>query len=421
MTRLFQRAMGLAHWIINPLFQKYSRRLLQCAMRLCGRSVLYMEMDLLQSVSPIFRELLQVAPRRPPALKKVKRKPPKVASFVNVEKEPLTDEELLELERQELIRNVAQTKALSLVTKKLLSETKIPVNARIVVVGASDCGLSFLESLLYIPHLLFNSLTLLAPGGLEYHHSHHLPLIAGSAAYSHHELRRIMLEYRVRILDSRMVQIDRQQRCVVLHDGAILPYDYLIVAAGLQDDALHALRIRSWGVEHVTEGYRHVNGAMSAADPSIRMLLVEGGTLVKSLIWNPLSYAVVYGRSLHAYCVVQGLLMRKVPPTKIILVLPPRLKDASHQLPVDAFREGGEVEKKVHKILHGMGMKVYDGYRLLGIQQDNRERLKALILEDHTDGTDAAAPSDESSQAPKGVQADAPALSSAKKDIKARG
>ena len=50
---------------------------------------------------------------------------------------------------------------------------------------------------------------------------------------------------------------------------------------------------------------------MSSADPSLRNLLVPGGTLVKSLIWNPLSYAVVYGRSLSAYCVVQGLLLRQ--------------------------------------------------------------------------------------------------------------
>jgi len=385
----------LMHWVVNPLFQKYARRLQQGAMHMCGRTVLFMETDLLKTVSPIFRELLQVAPRRPPQLKKVRRKPPKVATFVNVAKEVPTEEDLREKERQELLRDAAQTKALSIVPKKLLSETKIPVNARIVVVGASDCGLSFLESLLSIPHLLFNSLTLLAPGGLEYHHSHHLPLVAGTAAYSHNELRRIMLELRVRILDSRMVQIDRQQRCCILHDGALLPYDYLVVAAGLQDDALHSLRIRSWGkgsdAEHITDGYRRVNGAMSVADPSIRDLLIEGGTLVKSLIWNPLSYAVVYGRSLHAYCVVQGLLMRKVPPTKIILVLPPRLQDASQQLPVDAFYEGDEVEKKIHHILLSMNMKVYEGYKLLGIQQDNRERLKALVLEDHTGSVRVAA------------------------------
>merc|ERR1719310_2119692 len=181
-----------------------------------------------------------------------------------------------------MIRDVEQTNALSIIVKKLLSESKIPVNSRIVVVGASDCGLSFLESLLSIPHLHFNSLTLLAPGGLEYHHTHHLPLVAGTAAYSHHELRRIMLELRVRILDSRMVQIDRAQRCCILHDGSMLPYDYLVVAAGLQDDALNGLKIRSWGVEHVTEGFRRVNGAMSSADPSIRELLIEGGTLIKS-------------------------------------------------------------------------------------------------------------------------------------------
>lgn len=411
----------LLHWVINPLFQKFTCRMLQGAMRVCGRSVLFVEMDLQNTVSPIFREMLQVAPRRPPTLKKVKRKPPKEASFATVPKEPPTEEDNLEQERQQLLRDLAQTKALSIVAKKLLSESKIPVNSRIVVVGASDCGLSFLESLLSIPHLLFNSLTLLAPGGLEYHHAHHLPLIAGTAAYSHQELRRIMLELRVRILDSRMVQIDRQQRCCILHDGAMLPYDYLIVAAGLQDDALHSLKIRSWGVEHVTDGFRRVNGAMSVADPSIRDLLIEGGTLIKSLIWNPLSYAVVYGRSLHAYCVVQGLLMRKVPPTKIILVLPPRQQD-SHELPIESFRAGGEVESKIHRILSAMGLKVYDGYRLLGIQQDNRDRLKALILEEHSSASrTAAAPSDDGSQAGKAAHADGAAPTSMKKELKARG
>lgn len=376
----------LLHWVINPIFQSKSRRLLQGALRKCGRTVLFVESELKETVSPIFRELLQVAPRRPPQLKKVLRQPPKVASFCNIEQEVPTEEDIREEERQRLLRDAAQTKALSIVPKKLLSETKIPVNARIVVVGASDCGLSFLESLLSAPHLLFNSLTLLAPGGLEYHHSHHLPLVAGTAAYSHQELRRIMLELRVRILDSRMVQIDRQQKCCILHDGSMLPYDYLIVATGLQDDALHSMKIRSWGVEHVTDGYRRVNGAMSAADPSIRDLLVEGGTLIKSLIWNPLSYAVVYGRSLHAYCVIQGLLLRKVPAKKIILVLPPRLQDSKQGLSVDAFYEGDEVEKKTHSILVTMGLQVYEGYKLLGIAQDNRERLKALILEDHNGG-----------------------------------
>ncbi|CAE7291623.1 CFAP61 [Symbiodinium sp. CCMP2456] len=369
----------LLHWVLNPLFQNYTRRLLQGVLRICGKTALFV-----QSRACLVAQST-------------------VASFCNIEEELPTEEDILEKERQELLRDSEQTKALSIVAKKLpdakrLSETKIPVNARIVVVGASDCGLSFLESLLSIPHLLFNSLTLLAPGGLEYHHAHHLPLVAGTAAYSHQELRRIMLELRVRILDSRMVQIDRQQKCCILHDGSMLPYDYLVVATGLQDDSLHALKIQSMGVEHVTDGYRRVNGAMSAADPSIRDLLVEGGTLVKSLIWNPLSYAVVYGRSLNAYCVVQGLLLRQVPAKKIILVLPARLQaqaTAQQGLSVDAFYEGDEVEKKIHHILETMGLKVYEGYRLLGIQQCTRDRLKGLILEDQNGGEVAPRPAEE--------------------------
>merc|ERR1719223_2135006 len=98
----------LVHWVVNPLFQKFSCRLLQGAMRICGRSVLFSEMDLQSTVSPIFRDMLQVAPRRPPALKKVKRKPPKEASFSTIQKEPPTQDDLHEINRQQLLRDVAQ-------------------------------------------------------------------------------------------------------------------------------------------------------------------------------------------------------------------------------------------------------------------------------------------------------------------------
>ena len=42
----------------------------------------------------------------------------------------------------------------------------MPVNSHVVVAGASDCGLSVIESLLMHERLAFNALTLLAPGGL---------------------------------------------------------------------------------------------------------------------------------------------------------------------------------------------------------------------------------------------------------------
>ena len=44
--------------------------------------------------------------------------------------------------------------------------SRTPVNSHVVVAGASDCGLSVIESLLMHERLAFNALTLLAPGGL---------------------------------------------------------------------------------------------------------------------------------------------------------------------------------------------------------------------------------------------------------------
>ena len=50
-------------------------------------------------------------------------------------------------------------------TKRLLSLNKINNNTRIVVVGASDTGISFIESLLSLKYVNFTNITLLAPGG----------------------------------------------------------------------------------------------------------------------------------------------------------------------------------------------------------------------------------------------------------------
>eukprot|EP00397_Hematodinium_sp_SG-2012_P001935 GEMP01001940.1.p1 GENE.GEMP01001940.1~~GEMP01001940.1.p1 ORF type:complete len:1503 (+),score=407.10 GEMP01001940.1:185-4693(+) len=364
--------------VIHPLMERYAREILKQVMRLERRSCFVLELDVNQpdELHPlIYKEFLQVAPRRPPALKKVKREKPVVTIFANLEQEEKYDSD------EEIDRQKYASLALSVLPRKLLTEPKITVAARILVVGASDTGLSMLDSLLSIPHLHFASLTLLSPGKLCFETDDTAPLIAQSAAYSHCELRRVMLPLRVRIIPGRMIALDRQQRCVVLPDGSMLPYDYLVITAGLQDDALHQLKIRSWGID-VTEGYQKINGAMSCADPSLKNLLVEGGKLIKSLIWNPLSYAVVYGRSLDAYCVVQGLLARKVPPPKILMVLPPKQTGAAAS--TDAFHVK-EVEDTIHAILQTMRIKVFDGYELLGVQRDNRDRLKALILREHPD------------------------------------
>jgi len=117
----------------------------------------------------------------------------------------------------------------------MLSESKIVKNARIVVVGASDTSISFIEALLSISYLKFTSIVLIAPGGLPNHHfadkSHNLK--SYSTSYTNQELKKLMLESRVRVINARMVDLDRSDKNIILHDETIIPYDTLVLGMGI--------------------------------------------------------------------------------------------------------------------------------------------------------------------------------------------
>ena len=42
-----------------------------------------------------------------------------------------------------------------------------------------------------------------------------------------------MLETRVRVIDARMIDIDRPDKNLVLNDDTIIPYDTLVLAMGI--------------------------------------------------------------------------------------------------------------------------------------------------------------------------------------------
>jgi NADH dehydrogenase FAD-containing subunit len=42
-----------------------------------------------------------------------------------------------------------------------------------------------------------------------------------------------MLESRITVINSRMVDIDRSDKNIILNDGRVVPYDTLILAMGI--------------------------------------------------------------------------------------------------------------------------------------------------------------------------------------------
>ena len=165
--------------------------------------------------------------------------------------------------------------ALYVTTRKLLGEPKITVNTRVVVVGASQAALSFLNSLLRVPYLRFARLSLVSPGGMAapptppaiapppytaqegvayepasqsvaLQHGH-LPLRAApflpfSPDLSPAALARMGLPSSVEVVDAAVAGIDRPEGRVLLADGAgALPYDMLMLAPGLTEGTLGRL------------------------------------------------------------------------------------------------------------------------------------------------------------------------------------
>jgi hypothetical protein len=193
----------------------------------------------------------------------------------------------------------------------MLSEAKIVKNSRIVVVGASDTSISFIEALLSISYLHFSNIVLIAPGGLPNGHYNDKTenLKAYSTSYTKEELKKLMLESRVRVINARMVDIDRSDKNIILHDDTVVPYDTLILGMGIQDKTLNCLHYGSRGIAPLPAGLSRADGILSIDDPYLYDHLRKDGTLVNILTDKKrVKNCVLYGRSLNTYCCIQGLL-----------------------------------------------------------------------------------------------------------------
>ncbi|KDO21306.1 hypothetical protein SPRG_13198 [Saprolegnia parasitica CBS 223.65] len=205
----------LSHFLLNPLYAVTGPFFLQEIMRLFRKTCLFASVPRRGHVSPLVAESFVLAPAR--------------RQVVTSSDTPMALTRL-------------SSNALYFFTKRLLSEPKTLVTARIVVVGASDAGLTVLKQLLGVPYLRLTNVTLVAPHGLEVPAPDVAPL-APPSIYSPTDLDQTGIPTHVRVVTSRLVQIDRAAKAIVLLDNSCLPYDLLVLATGLTDTVLPSLRL----------------------------------------------------------------------------------------------------------------------------------------------------------------------------------
>ncbi|KAG7378070.1 hypothetical protein PHYPSEUDO_010587 [Phytophthora pseudosyringae] len=356
----FHRAKDLAfvrHLILNPIFASCSRLVLLELMRHFRKTCLLYQVPTglgsnasstpsPASFSAALEEFVLAPPRRGahtnagPTLRPATR-----------DTAPDEDDGAEVKDERERTRRAAVCAAFALfvLPKRLLSETKVTINQRVVLVGASDAALSCLVRLVATPYLHFSNLSLVSPHGLTVAPADEgdddamkpgASDFARKSTFRAAELEQYSLRTHVRVIESRMVRVDRDTRAVILQDGSCIPYDYLALTTGLQDGTCTSLGKLP---RFVDEGLGGTAGkAMAAAyyPPVVpKQMMVLGDLPTAQKLHTALSKAqgtagddqelaggsvMVYGSSLLALQVIQALLVRGISGSRIHHVSPAR-------------------------------------------------------------------------------------------------
>ncbi len=202
-----------------------------------------------------------------------------------------------------------------------------------------------------------------------------------------------MLENRIKVVNARMIDIDRGDKNIVLHNK-VVPYDTLILTMGLQDKILSSMGYVSRGIAPIPEDKKRMEGILSIDDPFLYQHLRKDGTLIQMLTNRKKpERTVIYGRAIHAYCLIQGLLQRGVQPKNISVVIPDsschledtykdNMEEMMIDLPIinpDAF-EDEYIETKIQGMIEEMGVIIYRKCLLLRLDEDENNRLKRAVF-----------------------------------------
>lgn len=329
-------------FMMNPLFFSAFRYFLAEIMRQYHKSCIFYRLPPQDHVIPCLQELIQAKPRRLPA-----SNPP-----------------------------VAQENSFALffITKRLLVEPKLVVNKRVVVIGASDTAIQCIRDLLLVPYLYLTNIALISPNGIP--KPRHTASIAQdmlprhSTEYTAIELDQISLSSRVRVIESRVVDLDREGQTVVFPDHSFVCFDILILATGLQNgDATKLGYAPEFNDEKRYKPADLPKGMFCISDNTSAVLAHDA--IVELNHRNPTGI-VVYGERLHALTILSGLLRRQIPGNLITWVSAEENKfDATGEEDALPVHDETIAQRVVAKIL-SFGIRIKRNLTLHAVQLDEK-------------------------------------------------
>nr|XP_023697533.1 cilia- and flagella-associated protein 61 isoform X2 [Paramormyrops kingsleyae] len=363
----------LCHFVLNPIFQCYARHFLKEALRLGQKSCLYYPIYTC-SQSPEDAAF----PGSSPAVV--------LSCMVPVRPRRQIFYPLEELSANAPSRQITTERmpyALYHFNRKLTMEPKITINSRIVVVGASDTGISFLEALCFCSHLQFNNLTLISTHGYPgCYTDDNMEFLATS--YSSRDHAQISLRSWVNVVEGKMVGLDRVSKHVRVSAGQKVPYDQLVLCTGQQyqvpcPTAAADISQPAPSSQLSSQPRQRYTGPI----PSNLFTPNDPTDCQRAYRWLLANFveqednAVVYGNTIDTYTCVEALLRLGVSGSRIHLVQLPA------NSPVSCFNDPA-VEEAVAEVVTEKGITIHRNGQLAQIN-DGQDPQPITLLSFTTD------------------------------------
>ncbi|NWR58567.1 CFA61 protein, partial [Bucorvus abyssinicus] len=341
----------LYHFVLNPVFHHYTRHFLKETLRLGHKSSLYypvypqdvegkFQSPCAHSLTSALHYMVPVRPRRQIVY-------PLQELGINAPSEQVSKDQL--------------RYSLNHINRKLVLESRVSINTRIVVVGASDVGISFLETFIFCPRLKFNNLTLISIHGLpgkDRPGSKHRRFLINSHCFNDEDYAQMSLCSWVNVVVGKMTGINRAAKYVVVSKEKKVPYDYLVLCTGQKYQALSPtgadIRKLPTNREVMSKWPQRYTGKV----PSNHFTLNDDRDCLEAVHWleeNAVSSEgniIVYGNTIDIYTTVEALLSLGINGSRVHLVQPPLSSNVT-------CLNNHEIESAVREALAEAGVSVY--------------------------------------------------------------
>ncbi|NXG72439.1 CFA61 protein, partial [Baryphthengus martii] len=312
----------LYHFVLNPVFHRYTKHFLKEILRLAHKSSLYypiypqymegkFQNPCAHSLTSALHYMAPVRPRRQIVY-------PLEELGVNAPSEQVSKDQL--------------SYSLNHINRKLVLESKRSVNTRIVVVGASDVGISFLETLVFWPHLKFNNLTLISIHGLpgkDLPGSKQRRFLINSHCFNDEDYAQMSLCSWVNVVVGKMTGINRAAKYVVVSKEKKVPYDYLVLCTGQKYQVPSPTGADISKLPTNREVLGKWPQRYTGEVPSNHFTLNDEQDCAKAARWlqenavGSEGNIIVYGNTIDTYTTVETLLSLGINGSRIHLVQPP--------------------------------------------------------------------------------------------------